>query len=151
MDPRELAHALRTTADRLESTSSFMWGHMGACNCGHLAQTVTGLTGAEIHRAALAREGEWERQANEYCPTSGLLVDHILAAMFAMGFTRADVRHLERLSDPRVLARVGRPLRFNRRQDAIDYLRAWAELVSPSGVSDVTIPVSGEAAGRACN
>ena len=132
MDARDLASALRATADRLESTASFMWGHMGACNCGHLAQTVTGLTGAEIHRAALEREGEWERQANEYCPTSGLLVDHILAAMFALGLTRADVRNLERLADPRVLARVGRPLRFNRRDDAIAYLRAWAEMLEPA-------------------
>ena len=129
---RELAHVLRATADRLASTSSFMWGHMGACNCGHLAQTITGLTGAEIHRAALEREGEWERQANDYCPTSGLLVDHILAAMFDLGFTRADVRNLERLSDPRVLARVGRPLRFNQRADAIEYLRAWADLLEPA-------------------
>lgn len=130
--PNDLAHALRLTADRLASTTSFMWGHMGACNCGHLAQTVTGLTGAEIHRAALAREGEWERQANEYCPTSGLMVDHILAAMFALGLTRADVRNLERLSDPRVLARAGRPLRYNRREDAIAYLRAWADLLEPA-------------------
>ena len=132
MASRDLAHALRATADRLESNASFMWGHMGACNCGQLAQTVTGLTGAEIHRAALEREGEWERQANEYCPTSGLLVDHILAVMFELGLTRADVRNLERLADPRVLARVGRPLRFNRREDAVVYLRVWADLLEPA-------------------
>lgn len=124
------------TADRIESATSFMWGHMGACNCGHLAQAVTGLTGAEIHHAALEREGEWERQANEYCPTSGLMVDHILAAMFDLGLTRADVRNLERLADPRVLARVDRPLRFNRREDVVVYLRAWADLLDPVDTTD---------------
>ena len=121
----ELVDALRRTIERLSSDTRYAWGHMGRCNCGHLAQSITGLTSAEIHASALAREGDWEEQANRYCPTSGLLIDTVLAAMYDLGLTRDDVRHLERLSDPRVLRRAGAShLRFNDRGDALRYLRA---------------------------
>jgi hypothetical protein len=129
---RDLISALRSTADRLESTTSYQWGHMGMCNCGHLAQAATGLTAAEIHSAALAREGDWEHQAVDYCATSGQLIDHILAAMFALGLTREDVRHLEKLSDDAVLRSLPtgrRYLRFNQRDDVIEYIRAWADVL----------------------
>ena len=126
----ELVDALRRTIERLSSDTRYAWGHMGRCNCGHLAQSITGLTSAEIHASALAREGDWEEQANRYCPTSGLLIDTVLAAMYDLGLTRDDVRRLERLSDPRVLRRAGAShLRFNDRGDALRYLRAWAELL----------------------
>src|SRR5512142_3106553 len=99
----ELVRALRVTADRLAGDATYQWGHMGMCNCGHLAQATTGLSAAEIHSAAQAREGDWEAQANDYCPTSGQLIDHILAAMFSLGLTRQDVRNLEKLADWNVL------------------------------------------------
>src|SRR5439155_21677613 len=121
----ELIGALRRTAERLAGDVSYQWGHMGMCNCGHLAQSITGLAGAESHRSVLIREGEWEQQAKDYCPTSGQLIDVVLAAMFDLGLTRDDIRHLEKLSDPEVIRRVGRHLRFNDRHDAIAYLRAW--------------------------
>ena len=122
----ELVAVLRETAERLARDASYQWGHMGMCNCGHLAQSITGLPGAEIHDYALSREGDWERQAEDYCPTSGLLIDSVLASMFALGLTRDDVRHLERLSDPAITRRAGRGLRFNRRDDVVAYLSAWA-------------------------
>lgn len=137
---RDLVSALRSTADRI-AAASYQWGHMGVCNCGHLAQAATGLTPAEIHSAALVREGDWERQANDYCPTSGELIDHILAAMFSLGLTPEDVRNLEKLSDDSVLRRLPsgrRYLRFNRREDVIEYMRTWAELL------DQRVPVHAE-------
>jgi hypothetical protein len=100
------------------------------CNCGHLAQSITGLQSAEIHQSALIREGDWEQQARDYCPSSGHLIDVVLAAMFDLGLTRDDVRHLERLSDPAVIRRVGRHLRFNNREDVVLYMQAWADLLS---------------------
>ena len=125
---RELVAVLDRTIDRLAGDASYAWGHMGMCNCGHLAQSITGLTQAEIHASALEREGDWEEQANRYCPTSGLLIDTVLAAMFALGLTRDDVRHLEKLSDPNVLRLAGRTyLRRNQREDVLVYLRAWRE------------------------
>ena len=104
---RELISALRQTAQRLAGDVSYQWGHMGMCNCGHLAQWITGLAGAEIHQSALIREGDWEQQAKDYCPTSGQLIDVVLATMFDLGLTRNDVRNLEKLSDLEVLRRAG--------------------------------------------
>src|SRR5262249_30168249 len=114
---RELIDALRRTAERLASDISYQWGHMGMCNCGHLAQSITGLRHAEIHSSALIREGDWEQQANDYCPASGNLIDVILASMFDLGLTRADIRNLEKLADLHVLRQAGRHLRFNNRED----------------------------------
>ena len=126
---RELIDALRRTAERLASDISYQWGHMGMCNCGHLAQSITGLRGAEIHASALIREGDWEQQANDYCPASGNLIDVILAAMFDLGLTRADIRNLEKLADLDVLRGAGRHLRFNNRDDVVLYMRTWADLL----------------------
>jgi len=145
---RELIDALRRTSQRLASDTSYQWGHMGMCNCGHLAQAITGLASAEIHASALIREGDWEQQANDYCPTSGNLIDVVLAAMFDLGLTRADVRNLEKLSDPEVLRRVGRHLRFNNREDVVAYMTAWAELLeeqcgtgTPAGAPQTRVSV----------
>jgi hypothetical protein len=126
---RELIDALRRTSQRLASDVSYQWGHMGMCNCGHLAQSITGLASAEIHSSALIREGDWEQQARDYCPTSGNLIDVVLAAMFDLGLTRDDVRNLEKVSDTAVLRRVGRHLRFNNREDVVAYMNAWADLL----------------------
>ena len=126
----KLISALRTTAARLREGSNFQWGHMGSCICGHLAQTVTELSPAEIHRRAMERHGDWSQQSVEHCPTSGLAIDHVIDEMLALGLQIGDLRHLENLSDPRILARV--PARWLRRQDrdhAVQYMEAWAELL----------------------
>jgi hypothetical protein len=134
---RDLISALRRTAESLSGDVSYQWGHMGRCNCGHLAQSITGLAGAEIHQSALIREGDWEQQAKDYCPTSGHLIDVVLASMFDLGLTRDDIRHLERLSDPAVVRRVGRYLRFNDRDDVVLYMQTWADLLKRSLVEDL--------------
>jgi hypothetical protein len=36
----ELIAALRNTIDRLSGDTIYAWGHMGMCNCGHLAQSA---------------------------------------------------------------------------------------------------------------
>ncbi len=126
-----LAQALWTTAARLREGSAFAWGHMGRCNCGHLAQTLTARTPADIHAAAQERTGDWREQTREYCPTSGLAIDALIEELLAAGLTLSDLRHLEDLSDPAVLARV--PARHLRRSDVhhtIQYLEAWAELLA---------------------
>jgi hypothetical protein len=129
----ELLQALDRTIERLSGDTSYQWGHMGMCNCGHLAQSITGLSHAEIHSSALVREGDWEEQANHYCPTSGLLIDSVLAAMFSLGLSRDDVRQLEKLSDPSVLREAGRPyLRRNQREDVLVYLHAWRAVLAES-------------------
>ena len=116
---RELIDAWRRTAERLSGDVSYQWGHMGMCNCGHLAQSITGLADPEIHQSALIREGDWEQQARDYCPTSGNLIDVVLAAMFDLGLTRDDVRNLERLSCGRGRSCYQRRARIRRAPKAI--------------------------------
>ncbi len=128
---RALIEALHVVAERLERGAPYQWGHMGQCNCGHLAQVVSRRTAADIHRSAIARNtGEWSEHANDRCPSTGALIDDVFDDLLAIGLTRQDIVHLEHLDDPRVVARVGRALRKNQRADAVDYVRAWAGLLS---------------------
>jgi hypothetical protein len=128
-----LVTALRTTAARLAAGSSYQWGHLGLCNCGHLVQTVCTIAPQQIHRIALSeREGDWEALANAYCPTSGLLIDDIIGELVALGLTTQEIGHLEKLDEPRVLEALPggkRWLRRNDRRDLIAYLETWAELL----------------------
>lgn len=128
-----LIAALRTTAARLRLGAPYRWTHLGACNCGHLAQTITHLDAEAIRRYALERVGEWADQVLEFCPTSGYPMDEILRALFAIGLTSDDLAHLERLSDPAVLRRfpvderVG--LSYRDRDHVVAYMRALADLL----------------------
>lgn len=62
----ELINALRKTARNLQTSTSYQWGHMGSCNCGHLVQEVTKLTKAQIYEYAMrTRGGDWSEQALE--------------------------------------------------------------------------------------
>lgn len=128
----ELMQALRETADRIERGERYQWSHMGSCNCGHLAQTLTQYSHAEIHASALRRSGDWSEQVIDYCPTSGFTIDHIIEAMLVVGMTTEDIQHLEKLSDQIVLRRfpIGeRHLRHNFRDDVVKYIRAWAAMM----------------------
>ena len=126
----ELIRALRDTAHRLEHGAAYKWSHFGQCNCGNLAQTITQLSPREVYEAAFRRAGDWGEQAREFCPTSGYPIDFVLSQLFAIGMASEDVRHLERLSDDRVLRRLGQPaLLYSRREDVITYMRAWADLL----------------------
>jgi len=127
---RALIDALRQTARRLEDDRSVhRWSHFGLCNCGHLAQTVTQQSAAEIQDTLFVLPGDWGEKAYDACATTGLPMDHLFEQMFALGMDREDFGHLERLSDPAVRARVPGPLAHTRRRDAVTYLRAWADLL----------------------
>ncbi|GAB2965758.1 hypothetical protein GCM10027048_39650 [Hymenobacter coalescens] len=136
--------ALRTTAQRLSAQAPYQWGHMGSCNCGHLAQTITRLNKAEIHARALQRYGDWDQQLRDYCPTSGLPIDETIDEMLALGFTRSDLAHLERLSDPVVRAAIPferrQALRHNHRDDVVLYLRTWAQLLEDELLASIRLP-----------
>jgi hypothetical protein len=127
----EVIRALRLTADKLEKGSSFQWGHMGSCNCGNLAQTITHFTKEEIHAFALEKRGNWSDQLIDYCPTSGYPMDMIIAKMIEIGFTLDDLGHLEWLSDRKVVERIGPNTKLyrNDRSDVVKYMRTWAVLL----------------------
>jgi hypothetical protein len=129
----ELRDALMGTAARLRGGATYQWTHMGACNCGHLAQTVTRVSRAELHAMALERVGDWSEQVVEYRPSSCLPIDHVISTMLAIGLTTEDLAHLERLTDPVVLARLPRDERhvdYRKRDDVVRYLETWAALLA---------------------
>lgn len=144
IDPR-LIEALRSTAKRLSGGTAYRWAHMGMCNCGQLAQTVTLHSKEELHRMALQKAGDWGQQAMEYCPDSGLPMDHVIGTMLDLGLTREDLRHLERLSDPSVLARLPigeRHLDQRSRDDVVTYMRLWADLLEERWLAEQELPAS---------
>ena len=139
-----LIQALRDTGRRLATEAPYQWGHMGSCNCGHLAQTVTRLTKAEIHTQAMQRYGDWERQLVDYCPTSGLPFDQTIDEMMALGFSREDLTALEKLDDHTVRAAIPferrNALRHNQRDDVVLYLRTWADLLEQRLLATLPLP-----------
>lgn len=127
-----LIEALRETANRLASGARYEWGHMGSCNCGHLAQTITKYTKGQIHGAAMWRYGDWREQLRDYCPQSGLPLDEIIDQMVEMGVTSYDLAHLEALSHPKIIDRLPenrKHLKHNQRDDVVLYLSTWADLL----------------------
>lgn len=137
-----MAETLRKTGDLVRSSPNYQWGHMGSCNCGFLAQEITGLSKNVIHQSAMERPGDWNEQLHDYCPTSGLLMDDIISRILDFGFDADDLKHLERLSDPRILASLPESDRYlvrNKKEDVIKYLIAWAALVEQNCVSDTNV------------
>jgi len=139
---RKLIATLRTTAARLEQGAPYRWTHMGACNCGHLAQTVTHLSADEIRRYAHTRAGEWAEQGIEYCPTSGYPMDMILSSLFELGLNSQDLAELEKLSNPSVVRRLPAELRmtlsYRERDHVVAYMRTFADwLAEQLPVADV--------------
>ena len=139
----EVIQALRNTSGRLKISNDYQWGHMGSCNCGFLAQEITHLRKDEIHSRAMCRYGDWSEQLNDYCPTSGLLMDDLISEMLAFGFDRDDLIHLERLSHPAVIAKakVGeRTFQHNLKEDAIRYLNLWADMLENEMIDKIKVP-----------
>ena len=127
-NPR-LINALRQSATDIETGSAYEWGHMGGCNCGHLAQNLTQLSRAEIHTYAMNKgTGDWSEQVETWCETSGMDMDLLIAELMSYGLSQEDLIHLERLNDRTITARLGRnDLAKNSKQDTVLYMRTWAE------------------------
>jgi len=140
----EIIQVLRKTANEIEKSQQYQWGHMGSCNCGFLAQQITTLNKDQIHSRAMERYGDWSEQLNDYCPTSGLSMDDLISEMIAFGFDRDDLKHLERLSNSEILRTLPleeRNLRHNVKPDVVKYLKAWADLLEQKLLQNVQIPM----------
>lgn len=125
----KLILALRKTISKLKKGAPYQWGHMGACNCGNLAQEITRISKSDIHRFAMQRSGDWSEQLNDYCPSSGLPMDLMISELLGIGLSREDLIHLERLSDPEILALIPMDRRMNlvknKKEDLLLYLETW--------------------------
>jgi hypothetical protein len=154
-----LIGALRDTAARLEREDTvYRWSQLAHCNCGHLTQTITGLSPTAIHDAAARQRGDWAEQARtvalpaepDYggrpaidegawepedlglCPVAELSMTRIFDELVEWGLNAADVGALERLDDPEVRRRLGThtvDFLHSDRENVVAYLRAWADLL----------------------
>lgn len=129
----DLIIALRKTVEKLSKGAPYQWGHMGACNCGNLAQELLEISKAEIHQFAMQKHGDWTEQLNDYCPTSGFPMDLMISKMLEKGLTIDELQHLETLSDPKILENIPLPKRNqlskNKLEDVIFYMETWIELL----------------------
>ena len=80
---RALILALEATHAKLKTSPLYAWGHLGACNCGHLAQVVTRKSAAEIHRLAVRRAGDWERWPS--------IIVHKVVCRWTISFRRCSI------------------------------------------------------------
>jgi hypothetical protein len=136
----DIMNVLRLTASQIEKSEDYQWGHMGACNCGFLAQQVTRLAKSEIHRRAMHGHGDWNEQLNDYCPTSGLLFDNVITQLLEYGFDVDDLKQLERLNNKEITAElVGIDLKRNSKRDTVLYLRKWADLMEKKLLNNIDI------------
>jgi hypothetical protein len=137
----ETIRALRTAAKNIREGSHYEWGHMGSCNCGHLAQVVCEIDKAEIHRRAMMRYGDWSEQLLDYCPTSGLPMDDVIDGLVEIGFSVQDLKSLERLNNPEILKKLssGTYLSRNNRSDVILYLETWADMLEEELLTKVDL------------
>lgn len=130
----ELVNALRRTAERLDNGAHYEWGNPAACNCGHLARTVTELSQAELLGYARERQAEWGEIVVDSCPTSGMPIDWVIDRLVQLGLSHGDLAKLEDLEHSEVLERIPlerrRKLRRHRREDVVLYLRTWADVLA---------------------
>ncbi len=136
----ELIQALRNTAKRLAKAPDYQWGHMGSCNCGFLAQEITRLSKHQIHSRAMQRYGDWNEQLNDYCPTSGLLMDDLISQLLDAGLDIDDLKNLEKLSDKSILNNLPsgkKHLSKNSKNDVVAYIIAWADLLENELLNDI--------------
>jgi hypothetical protein len=142
----DLINALRITAKKLAEGGNYQWGHMGSCNCGNLAQELTTLTKAEIHQFAMQGRGDWREQVEEFCPTSGLNIDLLIADLLNRGLTVTDLPDLEWLSDQKILKRIPferrNKMRHNVREDVVLYMTEWARMLEEQLIPHIRIDLS---------
>lgn len=137
----EVISALRQTAENLKNNLPYQWGHMGACNCGHLARVVTPFTKAEIHSWAIAKqEGDWSEMLHDYCEASEAPFDMVISMLINTGFSVTDLQDLEYLNNDKILKKMGVSLlNRNQKSDLIAYLETWVGMLEEQYINDVSV------------
>lgn len=139
----KLINAIKKAANKIENGTDYQWGHMGGCNCGHLAQELTPYSKREIHEYAMRKSGDWTDQVQDYCSTSQMPMDEIIASMMESGLERKDMIELERLKNHEVrlfMGKRGINLSHNKKQDVVDYMKAWAEMLEMKLIENIHLP-----------
>lgn len=139
----KLIKAIRKSANKIKNGTDYHWGHMGGCNCGHLAQELTTFTKREIHEYAMRKSGDWTDQVQDYCTSSQMPMDEIISSMMESGLERKDMIELERLQNKEVRRSMGSrgiTLSHNKKDHVIDYMLAWANLLESQLIEKIQLP-----------
>lgn len=137
-----LSSALNKAAQNLRQGKPYEWGHMGSCNCGHLAQVLLNMPKGEIHASAMEKPGDWNEQLNDYCPTSGFKIDSLIFKLLELGLSEQDLMDLEYLRNEKILSKINtelKPLINNNREHVILYLETWANIMEEELIKEITI------------
>lgn len=139
----ELIDALRKTAKRVALKSNYDWKNIGACNCGNLAQIITGMDKKEIHKNGIQKHGDWEMLVYLYRENSKYKIDEVISRMIDTGMTPEEIVHLENLSDPKILERLPENRKYLKRDnkdDVVLYLELWAQMLEDELLEAIRIP-----------
>jgi hypothetical protein len=137
-----LSSALRKAAENLKNGKPYQWGHMGSCNCGHLAQVLLNMPKGQIHAYAMEKTGDWNEQLNDYCPTSHIKMDQLIWSLLEKGLNETDLMDLEYLKNDAVLNKISKdftPLLNNKREHVILYLETWADIMEEELVKAINV------------
>lgn len=101
----------------------YNWLELRSCNCGLIAQVITGKNHTEIHNEFIGYavtsynklnppsrknvDPTWTDMAEEFCPLTGMPKQELFKVLHDSGLTRKEIHHLEYLSDPEILERSG--------------------------------------------
>jgi hypothetical protein len=69
-------------------------------------------------------------------------LDDVISELLAFGFDSEDLKHLEKLSDGKILRTLPpeeRDLKHNLKKDVIQYLKAWAALLEEELISKISL------------
>lgn len=155
----KLITALRTAATAVENeTFNYDWKLISQCNCGVVICSLLGLSADGLSKRMESDPTDigiatWTEIVGSVCPVSGIPESQIFRELYSLGLTAIEIRHLEYLDAPEVVARI--PVRHKRsglfglwrskeverhyddKDDLVTYLRAWADLLTERGADDM--------------
>ena len=100
---KTLIRALRETAHNLRQGCIYDWWHMTECNCGLLAQTITGMNATELRGAMGGMPGCWTHSASDeysYCKRTGEPLHAVFKTLADAGVEQKDYVAIEHLRGP---------------------------------------------------
>ena len=125
---QQLIDGLLTAADWIETGKvDYAWGCSESCNCGVLAQVITGLPADEIYTT----ESTWSKEAIRVCDLTGLPLNEIVKTLIKAGMTKTDFINLEFLVDDGKVPDEWwyddpRSAYYAQKENVVKYMRDWA-------------------------
>ena len=93
----------------------------------------------------MRKSGDWTDQVEDFCSTSAMPMDEIISSMMDSGLERKDMIDLERLKNQEVrrfMGERGVKLYHNSKEDVVDYMFAWADLLEEKLLASIKLPVN---------